>query len=117
MALYAEQAEQRGEHVSAFALATGQVPGRSAAEVLAAAAAAADIEDARAEARARRAEDGPLNFCFDSPPAVRAESPESRAVLNTVRHYAEAHPEADVLDRAAIAAEARKRLRRDRPVI
>jgi hypothetical protein len=117
MALYAEQAEQRGEHVSAFQLATGQVPGRTAGEVLAAAAAMADIEDRREEARARRAEDGPLNFCFDSPPAVRAQSPESRAVLNTVRRFAEAHPEADVIDRAAIAAAERKRLRRDRPLL
>jgi hypothetical protein len=107
----------RGEHVSAFALATGQVPGRTAGEVLAAAAAMADIEDRREEARARRAEDGPLNFCFDSPPATRAESPESRAVLNTVRHYANQHPDSDVIDRAFIASEARKQLRRNRPVI
>jgi hypothetical protein len=117
MALYAEQAEQRGEHVSAFQLATGQVPGRSAAEILAAAAVLANREDAREAWRERRESGERLNFCFDSPPATRAESPESRAVLNTVRHYAEAHPEADVLDRAAIAAEARKAQRRDRPVI
>jgi hypothetical protein len=117
MALYAEQAEQRGEHVSAFALATGQVPGRTAAEVLAAAAALADREDAREAWRERREGGERLNFCLDSPPATRAESPESREVLNTVRHYAEQHPESDVIDRAHIAAEARKAQRRNRPVI
>jgi hypothetical protein len=112
LSLYAEQAEQRGEFVSAFALATGQVPGRTAGEVLAAAAAAADMEDAKAAAKARREEDGPLNFCFDSPPAARAESPEGREVRNTVRHYADQHPDSDVIDRAFIASEARKRIQR-----
>jgi hypothetical protein len=117
MALYAEQAELRGEHVSAFALATGQLPGRTAGEVLAAAAAMADIEDRREEARARRAEDGPLNFCFDPPAATRAETAEGREIRNTVRHYADQHPDSDVIDRAIVASEARKAQRRNRPVI
>ena len=117
MALYAGQAEERGEYVSAFGLATGQVAGRTAAEVLAAAEVMADREDARQAWRERREAGERLNFCFDSPPATRAETPESRAVLNTVRHYAEQHPDSDVIDRAIIAAEARKQLRRDRPVL
>jgi hypothetical protein len=117
MALYAEQAEQRGEHVSAFQRATGQVPGRSAAEVLAAAAAMADREDAREAWRERREGGERLNLCFaETSRAARPESPESRAVLNTVRHYAEQHPDSDVIDRAFIASEARKQLRKNRPV-
>jgi len=103
--------------VSAFQLATGQVPGRSAAEVLAAAAAMADREDAR-EARRERREGGErLNFCFNSPPAVRAESPEGGEIVNVVRHYASQHPDSDVIDRAIVASEARKAQRRNRPVI
>jgi hypothetical protein len=117
LALYAEQAEQRGEHVSAFQLATGQVPGRSAAEVLAAAAAMADREDAREAWRERREGGERLNFCFNSPPAVRAESPEGREIVNVVRHYASQHPDSDVIDRAIVASEARKAQRRNRPVI
>lgn len=117
MALYAEQAEQRGEYVSALQMATGQVAGRTAAEVLAAAAVMADREDARAEWQERREAGERLNLCFDSPPATRAESPESREVLNTVRRYADQHPDSDVIDRAIVASEARKQLRRNRPVI
>jgi hypothetical protein len=118
IALYAEQAEARGEHVSAMALATGVGVGRTAAEVLAAAAVAADIQDARAEARARREEDGPLNFCFDSPPAAtRAESAEGRDIKNVVRHYADQNPDAGVIDRARIAAAARAAQRANRPVL
>ena len=84
MALYAEQAELRGEHVSAFALATGQVPGRTAGDVLATAAAMADIEDRRAEARARREENGPVDYCFGLPAATRAETAEGREIRNAV---------------------------------
>jgi hypothetical protein len=117
MALYAQQAEQRGEQVSAFALATGQVPGRSAAEVLAAAAVMADREDAREAWRERREAGERLNFCFDSPPATRAESAEGREVKNVVRHYAALHQDSDVIDRARIASATRAALRRNRPVI
>jgi hypothetical protein len=117
MALYAEQAEQRGEHVSAFALATGQVQGRSAAEVLAAAAVMADREDAREAWRERREGGERLNFCFDSPPAVRAETAEGREIKNVVRHYADQNPGSDVIDRAIVAAAARKAQRRNRPIL
>jgi hypothetical protein len=69
MALYAQQAEERGEAVSAFALATGQVAGRTVTDILAGAAAMADIDDARAAARERRQASERLNFCWD--PATR----------------------------------------------
>jgi hypothetical protein len=117
MALYAEPAEQRGEYVSAFQLATGQVPGRSAAEVLAAAAAMADREDARQAWRERQEAGERLNLCFDPPAATRAETAEGREVKNVVRHYADQHPDSDVIDRAIVASEARKALRRNRPVV
>ena len=52
--LYRQQAAMRGEDVSAFALATGQVSGRSVSDILTAAAAAGDREDAVAAARASR---------------------------------------------------------------
>jgi hypothetical protein len=117
MVLYAEQAEQRGEYVSAFQLATGQVPGRTAAEVLAAAEVMADREDARQAWRERREAGERLNFCFDSPPATRAETAEGREIKNTVRHYADQNPDSDVIDRAIVASEARKAQRRNRPVI
>ena len=117
MALYAEQAEQRGEYVSAFQLATGQVPGRSAAEVLAAAAAMADREDARQAWRERQEAGERLNLCFDPPAATRAETAEGREVKNVVRHYADQHPDSGVIDRAIVASEARKAQRRNRPVI
>jgi len=117
LAMFKDMAEARGQHISAMELASGQVAGRTLGDIFAEASAMADMADAREAARERRDSGQRLNLCIDSPAATRAESPESRAVLNTVRHYAELHPEADVLDRAAIAAEERKRLRRDRPVI
>lgn len=45
MALYCQQAEARGEEISALALATGQVRGRSVQDILTAASAAADCAD------------------------------------------------------------------------
>lgn len=98
-------------------MATGQVPGRSAAEVLAAAAVMAEREDAREAWRERREGGERLVFCFDSPPATRAETAEGREIKNVVRHYADQNPDSDVIDRAIIASEARKAQRRNRPVI
>jgi hypothetical protein len=45
------------------------------------------------------------------------KSPEDREVANILRHYREIHGDTGVVDRAIIASEARKALRRDRPVI
>lgn len=51
---YRVQAQERGEHVSAIDLATGNVGGRTVADVFADAAAAAAREDARQASRDRR---------------------------------------------------------------
>jgi hypothetical protein len=117
LAMFRDQAEARGQHVSAMELATGQVAGRTIEDIFAEATVMADMADAREAARERREDGERLNFCFDSPPATRAETAEGREVRNTVRHYAEQHPDSDVIDRAFIASEARKRIRQNRPVI
>jgi hypothetical protein len=70
LVLYRSQAEERGEFVTAMALATGQALGRTAADVLAGAEAAADREDARQAARDRRED-----VCWiDSEPVVAGAS-------------------------------------------
>lgn len=51
---YRNAAEVRGEYVSALDLATGNVPGRTVADIFAGARAAAEREDAIAAARQRR---------------------------------------------------------------
>jgi hypothetical protein len=119
LAMYKDQAEARGEHVSALALATGQVTGRSTAEIFAAATAMADMDDAREAARQRRADSERLNLCFPGMPVSRSEpkTPEDREVANILRHYQEIHGDTGVIDRAIIASEARKALQRDRPLI
>jgi hypothetical protein len=76
LALYRRQAEARGEVVSALALATGEDVGRSAADVLTEAAAAADRQDAIQRARERR-EDG--NWCYLDAPEPRIQGAASRA--------------------------------------
>jgi hypothetical protein len=70
LGLYAQQAAARGELVSAVALATGQVSGRTVADILAAGAAAGDREDLVTEARLRREGHGdpePLHVEFGEP--------------------------------------------------
>jgi hypothetical protein len=49
MALYAQQAEARGEVLDVMAMARGEVRGRSVQDILAAAVAASEVEDRRAE--------------------------------------------------------------------
>jgi hypothetical protein len=119
LAMFKDQAEARGEHVSALALATGQVAGRTVAEIVTEAAARADIEDARAEARQRRADGERLNLCFPEVPVARSQprSAEGREIASLLRHYSELHADASVIERAQFASAARKALRRDRPVI
>ncbi len=65
LAAYRAAAEQRGEVVSAMALASGEVTGRDLGDVFADATAAADREDARQRARDRR-ESGEVVF-IDEP--------------------------------------------------
>jgi hypothetical protein len=67
LALYAQQAEERGEAVSAHALATGQVAGRTVTAILAMAEAMADIDDRRAAAQERRENGERLNICWEPP--------------------------------------------------
>jgi hypothetical protein len=78
IALYAQQAELWGEVVTAMQLATGQVSGRSIADILAAASAAADRDDVITAARMHREGHGdpePLHVEFGEPrilaPAAR----------------------------------------------
>jgi hypothetical protein len=72
LAWAASQAAERGEAVSALALATGQVPGRDIGDVLADAAAQADREDARAEIDARRQRGEKLQLVGELEPATRS---------------------------------------------
>jgi hypothetical protein len=119
MALYAVQAEARGEHVSAMAIVTGQA-GRTLGEIFATAEVMASREDTRREVMDRRSDgDRPFEVCLAEVPVTRSapESPEGRQIINTVRHYAIEHPDSGVIDRAIVASEARKAQRRDRPVI
>jgi hypothetical protein len=118
LAMFRDQAEARGEHVSAMALATGQVTGRSIGDIFAEASAAADIADAREAARQRREDGERLNLCFgETSRAKAAETPEGREILNTVRRYKALYQDSDVIDRARIASAARAAQRRDRPVL
>jgi hypothetical protein len=67
MALARSAAEVRGEEVSFLALARGEVRGRSIGDVLAAAAAAGDAQDARDRARACRDGDAVAHVFVDEP--------------------------------------------------
>jgi hypothetical protein len=69
LALYRSQAEERGEVVSALAIARG-VGGRSLADVLGDAQAAADREDARQAARDRRED----VYYIDQEPVIQGAS-------------------------------------------
>jgi hypothetical protein len=92
MALYCQQAEARGEEISALALATGQVSGRSIADILAAAVAAGDREDWVTEARLHREGHGdpePLHVEFGEPRllAPAARSSTGRAIATRARRF------------------------------
>jgi hypothetical protein len=76
-AAYREAAEARGEYVSALALASGEVAGRTVAEVLAGALAAAGHEDARSAAREARAAQGEVPVVFGEPVIGRSGWPAS----------------------------------------
>jgi hypothetical protein len=93
LAAYRAAAEQRGEVVSALALASGEVAGRSLAEVFADALDASAHEDARTAARERR-ESGEVVF-IDEPVihgASRSAWPESERELDRMlRRAADLH--------------------------
>lgn len=118
LAMFRDQAEARGQHISAMELATGQVAGRTIEDIFAGASAVADMADAREAARERRDSGERLNLCFgETSRAKGAETPEGREILNTVRRYAALHQDSDVIDRAKIASAARAAQRRNRPLI
>jgi len=114
LSLYAQQAEARGELLSAVALATGQVPGRTIGDILAAAVASADREDMVTEARLRREGHGdpePLHVEVGEP--LILASPVKRSIANRSRRWqawrervaeAEAARKAVEDDRAAFAS-------------
>ena len=90
MALYCQQAEVRGEEISALALATGQVRGRSVQDILAAASAAADRADVVTEARLHREGHGapePLHVEFGEPVIQQARSETGRAIFHRARRF------------------------------
>ena len=103
MALYAEQAELRGEVVTAMQLATGQVSGRSIADILAAASAAADRDDVITAARLHRDGHGePERVHIEVGEPVIVASPVKRTIASRSRRWQ------DWQERKA-AAEAAKR--------
>jgi hypothetical protein len=89
LAAYRQQAEGRGEVLSAMALAAGEGIGRSIEAVLGDAMAAADREDARQRSRDRRED-----VCFiDAEPVIAGASrsawPESEWELNRMLRQAD----------------------------
>jgi hypothetical protein len=90
LSLAVEQAAQRGEEISAMALATGQVRGRSVQEILTAASAAAARDDLVAEARLHRDGHGvpePVHVEFGEPQILHARSDTGRKISNVARHF------------------------------
>jgi hypothetical protein len=85
MTLYAAQCEARGEPVDVVSLQTGHVTGRPVSDVLAEAAARAQLEDDRAEVEARRKRGERLQFTgLLADPSVRNRAPmtETRRAID-----------------------------------
>ena len=110
--LYRSGAEARGEVVSAVALATGEGLGRSIGDVLSGLAAAADRQDGREAAQRRaRGEREPVEIFYGEPQIARTVKPLTRKqiyVKRPVDKFRQAHPDADVIDRAMFTAAASK---------
>ena len=92
MRLYAEQAELRGEVVTAMQLASGQVPGRPVAAILEAARQAGDRDDAITAARLHRQGHGePERVNIEvAEPVLLAPAARSAAgwkIFNRARHF------------------------------
>jgi hypothetical protein len=106
MAMAREQAEARGEVISAMALATGQVPGRTVADIFRSALAASEREDAIAAARASREGTQPVHINFDDPVIHHAPaSPVKRAILNRSRRWNEYQERRRAAELARVAME------------
>lgn len=108
LGLYAQQAAARGELVSAVALATGQVPGRTVGEILAAGAAAGDREDLVTEARLHREGHGePVHIEVGEPVIQQARSETGRKIFNRARRFRdmlEARRQLEAAEKAAAAS-------------
>ena len=86
--LYGQQAALRGEDVSAFALATGQITGRSITDILTAARSAGDREDAVGAARASREADGARAHVFVGEPVLHHGRGEAGwAIFHRARRF------------------------------
>jgi hypothetical protein len=80
---YRQAAEARGEYVSALELATGQVTGRTMADVFRDAREAGDREDARAAVRARKEAQGEVPVLVGEGSIGRSGWPGSEYELNS----------------------------------
>jgi hypothetical protein len=90
LAMFASEAEARGEYVDPVALATGSVTGHCLADVLAEAAAMAEREDARAEVEERRQRGERLNLTGELDPSTRSRPPVTgtrRAIERTSERF------------------------------
>jgi hypothetical protein len=92
---YRQQAEARGEDITALDVATGRLSGRSLAEIFADASEAANRADAVAAARAsREAGTAPVHvFVGDvqlPQPSARSRGPIGRAMDSRLRHFRDA---------------------------
>jgi hypothetical protein len=108
MAMAREQAEARGEVISAMALATGQVPGRTVADIFRSALAASEREDAVDAARLHRyghGEPEKLHVFVGDPVIHHARSETGLRLANRYRRWKDAQDKR----RAAEEAEAHAR--------
>jgi hypothetical protein len=92
VAMFASEAEARGEYVDPVALATGRVTGRSAADVLESARMASEWQDAEAEREERRKRGERLQFVgLLEDPSARGGVPMTetrRAIERTSERFA-----------------------------
>jgi hypothetical protein len=79
LALYRQQCDDRGEYVSALALARGEVTGRTLGDIMADAQASADRDNARAAARDRYKDGGDWCYIGSGEPVIR--EPVSRSEI------------------------------------
>ena len=109
MAAYVSERHALGDSVDLMALAQGASPGRTIADILAAAVAAGDREDMVTEARLRRDGHGgpePLHVEFGEPVLLQARSETGRKIFNRARHFRDMLAARHQLAEAERAAEA-----------
>jgi hypothetical protein len=110
LGLYAQQAASRGELVSAVALATGKVPGRTVQEILHAGSLAGDRDDVIAMARLHREGHGdpePLHVEVGEPVIQQARSEKALRIFHRARKFRavlEARRQLEQAEKAAAAS-------------